>query len=168
MKDYPAMNDPNYFIDTTLTGNSGQEFLNTLNTEQKALITGIIDEQRSALNEIAQIRTTVSNELRNAMTGGTIDKAMVYTLIQRYGELDGQMSALYATRFAAVNKTLTDTQRATLVKIRNLNVVPAGSYLYSSPIDTPEIPGTDFMFGVGTMPSNAGQISAPSNWYTGY
>ena len=74
MNDYPAMNNPDYFISTATTGDSGKEFLNILNTEQRALITGIIDVQRPALTEIAQIRTAVSTELRKAMAGGTVDK----------------------------------------------------------------------------------------------
>jgi len=164
MKDYPAMNNPDYFISTSITGDSGQEFLNILNSEQRALITGIIEEQRPALKEIAQIRTTVSTELRKAMTGGTIDKEKVYSLIQRYGELDGQVSALYATRFSAVNKTLTDTQRAALVKLRNLSVVPQGAYRFADTVAMPEIPNTDFMFGVRSMPTNAGQTTAPASF----
>jgi len=130
LKDYPAVGNDDYFISTTETGDSGQAFLNVLNPDQQALITGIIDEQRPMLQEIAQIRTEVCTELRKAMTGGTIDKELVYTLIERYGELDGEMSALYATRFAQVNSTLTDAQRAALVQLRNLTVVPQGVYLF--------------------------------------
>ncbi|MEI6579312.1 MAG: hypothetical protein WCN92_07585 [Eubacteriales bacterium] len=161
MKDYPAMNNPDYFISTSLTGDSGKAFLEALDTTQRALITGIISEQRAALTEIAQIRTTVSTELRKAMTGGTVDKELVFSLIERYGELDGQMSALYASRFAAVNKTLTTTQRATLVKLRNLTVVPDGAYKFSTPVAMPTIPDTDYFFGVGSLPSDAGQLTAP-------
>jgi hypothetical protein len=164
MKDYPAMNNPDYFISTAITGDSGQEFLEILNTQQKSLITGIIDEQKPALTEIAKIRAEVSTELRKELTGGTIDKEKVYSLIGRYGELDGQMSALYATRFTAVNKTLTSEQRAALVKLRNLNVVPKGGYCFSTPVTTPVIPNTDFMFGIGSMPKNAGQTTAPKGF----
>lgn len=164
MKDYPAMNNPDYFISTAITGDSGKEFLATLNTEQRALITGIIDEQSDALAEIAQIRTTVSTELRKAMSGGTVDKAKVYALIQRYGELDGQMSGLYADRFSQVNRTLTDSQRATLVKLRNLTVVPNGAYRFSTPVAMPEIPNTDFLFGVGNAPVSQGQLEAPASF----
>lgn len=164
MKDYPAMNNPNYFISTDITGDSGKEFLNILNTEQRALITGIIDEQRDSLKEIAQIRLDVSTELRKAMTGGNIDKEKVYALIGRYGELDGKISALYASRFSQVNKTLTETQRSALVKLRNLNVVPQGAYRFSTPVAMPQIPNTDFMFGVGSVPENAGQLTAPNSF----
>lgn len=164
MKDYPAMHNPDYFISTSLTGDSGKDFLNILNSGQRGLITGIIEEQRPALKEIGQIRKSVCNELRKAMTGETIDKEKVYSLIKRYGELDGQMSALYASRFAAVNKTLTDSQRASLVKLRNLDVVPKGAYSFSAPVDMPKIPNTDFLFGAGTMPENAGQLTAPESF----
>jgi hypothetical protein len=164
LKDYPAMGNPDYFIDTNITGDKGKEFLNILNTEQRVLITGIIDEQRSALAEIAQIRTTVCTELRKAITGGTVDKEEVYSLIERYGELDGQMSALYATRFSAVNETLTETQRAALIALRDLDVVPHGAYCFSTPVAMPEIPNTDFMFGVGNAPENAGQLVAPDGF----
>ena len=164
MKDYPAMNNPDYFISTAVTGDSGKGFLDVLDSNQRALITGIIDEQRASLKEIAEIRTTVSTELRKAMTGGTIDKEKVYSLIERYGELDGQMSALYATRFAQVNKTLTDSQRAALVKLRNLTVVPTGAYRFSTPVAMPTLPSTDFMFGVGSLPTNVGQTTAPDSF----
>lgn len=164
MKDYPAMNNPNYFISTATTGDSGQGFLNILNTQQKALITGILDQQRSALAEIVQIRTTVSTELRKAISGGTIDKARVYSLIKRYGELDGQLSALYASRFAAVNQTLSADQKSAMIKLRNLDVTPQGAYLFSTPVGMPVIPNTDFMFGVGTLPPNAGLTLAPASF----
>ena len=164
MKDYLTMGNASYFISTSLTGDSGQGFLDVLNTEQKALITGIIDEQRPWLQEIAEIRANVSAELRKAMTGGTVNKTKVYALIERYGELDGKMSELYATRFAAVNETLTSTQRAALVKLRNLDVVPQGAYLFSTPVAMPPIPNTDFMFGVGSLPANAGQTTAPASF----
>ncbi len=163
MKDYPAMNNPDYFISTAITGDSGKEFLNILDAGQKALITGIIDEQRASLAEIAQIRTTISAELRKAISGGTIDREKVYSLIQRYGELDGQMSALYATRFSAVRKTLTETQMAALVNLRNLNVVPQGAYRFSAPVAMPTLPDTDFLFGVGTPPQDAGLMTAPTS-----
>lgn len=164
MKDYPAMNNPDYFISTATTGDNGKEFLNILNSEQRALISGIIDLQRPAMQEIANIRAEVSTEMRKAMTGGNIDKEKVYSLIERYGELDGKISALYASRFSEVNKTLTDTQRAALVKLRNLDAVPEGAYRFSTPVAMPEIPNTDFMFGVKNMPEDAGQIKAPDSF----
>jgi hypothetical protein len=164
MKDYNAMNNPDYFISTATTGDSGQEFLNILNAAQRTLITGIIEEQRASLEEIARIRAAVSTELRKAITGGIIDKDEVYSLIERYGELDGQMSALYATRFSAVNKTLTATQRAALAQLRNLDVVPEGAYRFSTPVAMPEIPDTDFMLGVGDVSENPGQTTAPESF----
>lgn len=164
MKDYPAMNNPEYFISTEITGDLGKDFINTLNTEQKALINGIITEQKISLARIATIRTEVATELRKILSGGTIDKATVYSLIEEYGRLDGKMSAIYVTRFAQINATLTDSQRESLVKLRNLSVVPNGAYLFSTTITYPTIPNTDYMFGVGDLPSDAGQTSTPSDF----
>ena len=162
MKDYPAMGNPDYFIDTSTTGDLGQAFLNVLNPTQRAQITGIIDTQRAWLTETAKVRTTVSKELRKALTGGSINKTLVYAQIKRYGELDGLMSGLYATRFAAVNKTLTADQRAQLVKLRNLAVVPNGIYKYASLVTKPALPNVGYLFGVGTAPSTQGILPAPA------
>lgn len=162
MKDYPAMNNPDYFIDTSTTGDLGQQFLQVLNTTQRAQITGIIDTQRSWLKEAAAIRETVSKELRKAMAGQTVNKTLVYKSIARYGELDGLMSGLYAAKFAEVNKTLTADQRAALVKLRNLNVTPKGVYKYASLTTAPTLPSVNYLFGVGSMPTTAGKLAAPA------
>jgi len=155
MKDYPAMNNPSYFISTATTGDKGQEFLNILNPSQRTIITSIIPAQSASMKEIADLRTKVSTELRKALVGQTVNKTLVYSLIQRYGALDGKLSALYAISFASVNKTLTADQRAALVKLRDLSVVPTGSYKWSSPIPTPTLPKSEYLFGVGTFPSTA-------------
>jgi hypothetical protein len=162
MKDYPAMNNPDYFIDTSTTGDLGQQFLQTLNATQKTQITGIIDVQRPWLKELVTIRETVSKELRKAIAGQTVNKALVYSSIARYGELDGLMSGLYATRFAAVNKTLTADQRAALVKLRSLAVVPKGVYKYASLVTAPALPSVNYLFGVGAAPSTQGKLAAPA------
>lgn len=164
MKDYPAMNNPDYFISTSITGDSGKEFLNILDSEQRYLITNIITEQKGSLTEIVAIRNSVSKELRRALNGQTLDKEKIYTLIQRYGELDGKMSALYAKRFADVNKTLTSQQRASLKTLRNLEVIPNGVYLFSSLTSTPVLPNNDYLFGIGQMPLDAGLYTPPVSY----
>lgn len=164
LKDYPAMNNPGYFIPLNLTAESGQAFLNVLNPTQKELISSIIPEQKALLAEIAQVRESICKEMRKAMNGQTIDKNAIYQWINRYGELDGSMSALYAIRFGEVNKTLTPAQMAQLVTIRNLNVVPAGGYRFASPVPYPVLPNTDYLFGIGTVPSDAGNSTPPANF----
>jgi hypothetical protein len=164
MKDYPAMNDPDYFISTTITGDKGKAFLQILNEEQRALVTGIVDAQRLWLQEVASIRREVSVELRKAMEGVEIDTDMLYAKIGRYGELDGLMSALYAQRFAAVNATLNETQRAALVALRDLDAVPTGAYAFSTPIDMPSLPDISYLFGVGDLPSDAGRLPTPPHF----
>lgn len=146
LKDYPAMGNPKYFISTALTGDNGEEFLNSLSAEQANWLKDITKEQEPLLREIIQIRTDVSTELRKAMQNGIPDKAKVFKLIRRYGEIDGEMSYLYASCFAKINRTLTAKQKEQLYTIRNLKVYPDGSYLFSDPIETPELGSVDFLF----------------------
>jgi hypothetical protein len=164
MKDYPAMNNPDYFISTAVTGDKGKAFLDLLNPTQRKLIERIIIEQKDTMKEIAKIRTEVATELRKSQTGGTIDKDKVYSLIERYGYLDGQISALYAQRFSQVNSTLTNTQKESLYKLRDLDVVPRGAYMFSSEIAMPKVPDVDFMFGIGSMPEDAAQYKVPDSF----
>ena len=138
--------------------------MNILSGDQRKLIESIITEQKGALEEIAQIRRDVSTELRKAQTGEKIDKDEVYTLIERYGYLDGQISALYAQRFSQVNATLTNDQRAALIKLRDLEVVPDGAYMFSKEIPMPLIPDVGYMFGDGVMPEIAGAYDVPEGF----
>ena len=103
-------------------------------------------------------------ELRKAIAGEEIDKEKVYALIEQYGQLDGKISALYAERFSQVNATLTEQQRAQLIEIRNLDVVPEGAYAFSTPIAMPEVPNTDYMFAVTSIPDDAGNSQAPQDF----
>ena len=164
LKDYPAMNNPNYFIPLDQTGECGKAFLEALNTTQRSLIATIIPEQKATLAEIATVRESICKEMRKAMNGQAIDKAAIFQWINRYGELDGYMSALYATRFAEVKKTLTAAQMQTLKTIRNLDVVPIGAFRFATSVAMPALPNTDFFFGVGEMPANAGSFTPPADF----
>jgi len=164
MKDYAAMNNPDYFISTAVTGDRGKEFLSILDADQRKLIEDIIPEQKTSLQEIAQIRTGVSQELRKAITGETIDRQKVYDLIERYGYLDGQVSSLYAVRFSQVRASLTADQMNALVKLRDLDAVPEGAYLFSTEIPIPQIPDTGYLFGEGPVPDEAGTYPVPTGF----
>ncbi|MEN9840784.1 MAG: hypothetical protein RL376_584 [Verrucomicrobiota bacterium] len=149
MKDMPAMGKKNYDISTSVTGDSGEAFLESVLTPaQRREVTATVEKQRAALKEVVAVRTAISRELRKALTGGQPDRAKVLALGRRYGELDGEMSWYYATSFAAVNKTLTADQRAALVKLRNLDgYVSAPYYLYSDAVKTPKpVTGSDALF----------------------
>jgi len=146
MKDAPAMGQRNYTISTSLTGDSGEQFLATLTPAQCERIAGIVELQRADLQEIVKTRRAISTELRKCLTPGTADKTRVLALSKRYGELDGELSYYYATRFAEVGKTLTAAQKAALVQLRNLDVTPQGVFVYSDRIPMPQIPNTDFLF----------------------
>ena len=148
MKTAPAMGKRDYSISTSLTGDSGEVFLATLTAAQRKLITDLVDLQRNDLAEIVKTRRAVATELRRFPKGERADKDMVLSSSRRYGELDGEISYLYATAFAKVGKTLTAQQKRTLTRMRTSNPSdPKGPFLYSSPINMPKIENTDFLFG---------------------
>jgi Spy/CpxP family protein refolding chaperone len=149
MKTAPAMGKQNYSISTSLTGDSGEAFLETLNDSQQKYITDLPDLQRQDLGEIVQTRRLIATELRKYQTGDSADEAKVLALSRRYGELDGEMSYLYATAFANVGKSLTSEQRQKLSGMRTFHPdEPKGPFLYSTPIENPNIGDTDFLFDV--------------------
>lgn len=148
MKDMPAMGKRDYDISTSRTGDSGEAFLALLEGGQRAEITAIVEAQRKPLAEIIEVRRAMAAELRGFLNGKPPDEARVTALGRRYGELDGEISWLYATAFARVNQTLTGEQKAAMLKLRDLDghrCAPA--YLYSQPMQTaPGLPDTEFLF----------------------
>jgi hypothetical protein len=150
MKDAPAIHQKNYSISTALTGDSGEAFLAALNPEQNQQITSLVELQRQDLRDIVQTRRAIATELRRFLAGAAADQAKVHELCRHYGELDGELSYYYATHFAAVGQTLTAEQRATLKKLRGLDGYECkGPYVYADPVESPDIPNTDFLFAAG-------------------
>ena len=164
MKDMPAMGKRNFDISTAVTGDSGETFIKLLSVEQRGAITSIIERQRKLLAEVVEVRQAISVELRKLLAGGNADKAKVLALGRRYGELDGEMSWMYATAFAQVARTLTPEQRAACVKLRNLDgYKSAPAYLYSQPLQKlPEIPSSDFLFGAASASATASAAAVAS------
>jgi Spy/CpxP family protein refolding chaperone len=147
MKDMPAMGHPNFSISTTITGDNGEQMLNVLSEQQRELITGLVDRQRSDLEGIVARRRDISTLLRQFMTRDSVDQQQVVILARLYGKLDGEISYLYATSFAAVYKTLTRQQKSALMKLRGADDGEyPGVFVYSDPITAPSIPNTDFLF----------------------
>lgn len=160
MKDIPAMGNANYSISTSLTGDSGEAFLAALTEPQRALITGLVDQQRQSLEEIVRTRRAIATELRRFMQEPAVDHDKVMALSRRYGELDGEISYLYCMAFTGVAKTLTPEQKQTLLKLRNLDAkfTCKGAYQFSRAIDMPAVPNTDFLFAA---PGAARAAAAP-------
>ena len=150
LKDAPAMGNPDYTISSTLTGDTGRTFLETLTPDQSQLVTGLVDTQRPYLLDIVETRRQVSTQLRQFMSGGTPDRAAILSLMEQYGELDGAIIYNIAVNFVQVNRSLTAEQQAQLTALRAKLLGdmthPSGAYLYSQPIAMPEIPNTDFLF----------------------
>ncbi len=172
MKDIPAMGNANFSISTSLTGDSGEAFLAALTDAQRPLVTGLVDLQRKDLQEIVAVRRAISVELRRFMQEASVDQAKVMTLAKRYGELDGEISYWYATRFAQVAQSLTPDQKQTLLKLRNLDAkyTCKGAYLYSQAIPMPDIPNTDFLFAAtdAAKPAASSGATAPTAGASGF
>ncbi|MCU0782561.1 MAG: Spy/CpxP family protein refolding chaperone [Verrucomicrobia bacterium] len=162
MKDMPAMGKRDYDISTSRTGDGGRDFLEqVLNESQRAEITGILAKQKKAIIETITVRRAIATELRKLLSGGTPDKQKILSLGRHYGELDGEMSWLYATAFAKVNRTLTDSQRAALMKLRNLDSYKsAEAYIYSRSLAGKlDLPDTDHFFFLPKPLDNKGAKS---------
>ena len=162
MKDMPAMNKRNYDISTAVTGDSGESFVNLLTPDQRANITSIPNRQSKLLAETVEVRRKMSVELRRFLAGNKADKASTLALGRRYGELDGEMSWMYATAFAKVGRTLTAEQRAACVKLRNLaGYQSAPAYLYSNPLQKlPTLSSSDFLFAAPAQSVSAPQAAS--------
>jgi hypothetical protein len=148
LKDWPAMGNPNYTINETLTASAGQDFLSILTTDQANKVKGIVDLQRDALTGIVAEREAIAKELRKFLASQTADSSAIMSLSSKYGELDGELSYYYATTFTEVCNTVSDGQKIQLAALANAlgYIAPAGAFLYSQPIGLPEIMNTDFMF----------------------
>jgi len=150
MKDAPAMGQRNYSISTRLTGDSGEAFLAALTDAQRERITSIPAWQRPKMDEIVRVRREISTELRRFMTQDSADRAKVLVLSRRYGELDGELSYVYATRFAEVARTLSSGQAQRLMTLRNLDGYTCrGAYVYSQPARWPDGLNSDALFTQG-------------------
>jgi hypothetical protein len=146
LKDFPAMGNRDYNISTSLTGDKGKDFIDVLTNEQAECLKQTVKIQETLLKEIIKIRTDVSTELRKAINNETPDKEKIFSLIRNYGELDGEMSYNYVICFAKIRKSLTEKQKEQLTSIRDLNIFPEGTFLFSDPIVIPKIENTDFLF----------------------
>lgn len=150
MKDAPAVGNPNYTIPSNLTADMGKAFLNTLTTDQSMKITGLVSDQKAALYEIVDRRQDFSTLMRQFFSGSTPNQATVLSLMEHYGELDGDLIHRYATAFTQVSQSLTADQRVQILKLRTDLLqdlsYPTGAYLYSEPISTPDVPNTNFLF----------------------
>lgn len=158
MKDMPAMGKRDYDISTSVTGDSGEAFVNNVLTgSQRRYLTEIPDKQRKALQETVEVRTAISQELRKLLKNDRVDLAKVINLGRRYGELDGEMSWYYTMAFANINRTLTAQQRIALNKLRNLEgYKSAPYYIYSEAMKSePELKDVDSFFFAPKQSSNS-------------
>ena len=141
------MGKKDFAISTSLTGDSGEAFLAVITDDQRNHITNLVDLQRKVLAEIVRTRRAIATELRRFLDGDFADRDKVLSLSKHYGELDGEISWLYATAFANVGKSLTDRQKVKPARMHPFDPSASkGPFLYSSPIRMPDVGDTDFLF----------------------
>ena len=174
MKDIPPITAQGpVTIDSNLTADMGQAFLEALDPTQGTMVTGLLDIQRGDLYNIVAIREEISEKLRPFMNGLSVDESEVLAMVRQYGEYEGAMMYHYATNFANVGNSLTHEQADTVMGIRldyyekfpdyqaDPNVYNcSGAWLYASRIDMPNIMDTDFLFGVGDPPDDTESVVA--------
>ncbi|MCP4960916.1 MAG: hypothetical protein GY925_16825 [Actinomycetia bacterium] len=168
LKDIPAMlsqwEGTDVTINENLTGDYGNQFLDLLDTEQRDAIESLTDVQRPLMEELVETREAIAAQLRRLWDDSEVDRAAVelevLALSERYGELDGEIVALYATTFDQVYESLTTEQTETLWSYRQsaeyLGLIddPCSlnpddlAYLYSEAVDMPEIGDTDRFFAL--------------------
>jgi phosphatidylethanolamine-binding protein (PEBP) family uncharacterized protein len=177
IKDAPAVGHEGYSIDEQLTATAGSALCDStkgyVTDAQAAVISSLVDTQKNNLyagaTNIVSVRTQIATLLRGLLTSTASSddvKAQVLALSETYGDLDGENNYNYATVFAQVYNTLTDSQKTKLAALRQ--DIMSGTYsdgtpfdysvcttpfLYSSVIsDTsvldPYISDTDYLFGV--------------------
>jgi len=159
LKDTPVMSTGGT-IDANLTASAGITFLLTLNSSQKALVTGLVDTQKPDLYEIVARRRDIATQLRRFIAGEAVSSTEVLSLATRYGELDGEIVYNYATNLARVNQSLSSAQQADLAALRkkilgDFDLIPEPyAYRYSDRITMPTITNTDFLFLIGSPVSS--------------
>ncbi|MEZ5274951.1 MAG: hypothetical protein R3F07_01065 [Opitutaceae bacterium] len=147
LKDLPAMGQKDFDISTSLTGDSGEAFLDLLNPDQRARIESIIPRQRDALREIVSLRREIAGCLRGFLAGEPPDREVVLELGRHYGELDGFLSFHYATAFAEIFRTLDLDQQATMLRLRNLDTNEMGNvFIFSQRVELADPLATDPFF----------------------
>ena len=150
MKDAPAVDNPGYAIDPQATADKGKFMLDKILTaNQSTEIKNIYQIIKPSLENIVKVRIKISVELRKAIDGQTVSKTDVLNWSAQYGEFDGNYIFAMIDQFKKVGKTLTNEQKSSLMKLRDLPDFPCQTgkvFIFSEKIDEPVIPNTDFLF----------------------
>jgi len=148
LKDMPAMGQRDFSISTSLTGDTGEAFLQALTPDQRSGLAAVLDQQRPALQGIVQTRREMASLLRGFLGARRPSETELRTLGRRYGQLDGQLAFLYATAFTAIQRSADPGQRARFQRLRGLPSQENGTaFLYSDRIPMPKLPDPSFLLG---------------------
>jgi len=146
LKDFPAMGKHNFNISTSLTGDTGKDFISLLTKEQSALLKKTIADAEPVLSHIVEVRTSLSLELRKALNNASPDKDTIYALFKQYGRYDGELSYNCAECYSEIFNSLTGQQKKEMMELRGLDIYPEGAFMFSDKIEVPAEIKTDFLF----------------------
>ena len=167
IKDAPAVGQEGYSISEQLTATAGAALCESskgyVTANQAAEISSLVDIQRANLYSgtpnIVSIRTQIATLLRSLRVSTAASasvKTQVLALSGTYGDLDGENNYYYATVFARVYSTLTDTQKTKLAALRTS--IMSGTYAN----------GTKFNFSTCTTPFLYSEVITNASLLTPY
>lgn len=146
LKDVLSVSVNNYSIPEQIGGTLSRNFLQILNPNQQNLFINLVSQQKDGLNSLVEVRKSISNILRKIQMGelkgsdvAAFDQLLA--LETRYGALDGEISALYATTYAKVYESLNSTQVSQLKTLHDLSGYPCQkisgfTYIYQWPYNS--------------------------------
>jgi len=148
LKDLPAMGQKDFDIPTTLTGDTGEAFLDVLKPAQRDRLASVVDQQRETLRGIVAVRRAIAGRLRTFLDGNGPAEAELRSLGRQYGKLDGELAFLYASAYRDLQRTLDGPQKARLQVLRGQPSRERGTaFLYSDRISLAQLPDPSFLLG---------------------
>jgi hypothetical protein len=135
-----AVKRDNYRISTSLTSNSGMQFLDSLNNNHRSKIKNLVKEQKTYLKQMVDIRENISKETRKIFNGERNNLEKIVQLSEKFGELDGEIAYLYANSFSDIKNNLTSSQLKKATDLRNISQYQCkGAFIYAEPTNTPKV-----------------------------
>lgn len=144
IKDAPAIGHEGYSIDEQLTATAGAALCDSskgyVTASQASVMSGLVTTQRNNLYagavNIVSIRTQIASLLRSLLVSTDSQESVrtqVLALSGTYGDLDGENNYSYATVFAQVHQSLSDSQKVNISNLRQS--IMSGTYTDGTPFD---------------------------------
>ena len=142
-----AVKRDNYRISTSLTSDSGTNFLQSLDNDMQSKITDLVQEQKRHLNQMVTLRKNIANQTREIYNGKKDNLEMIVNLSREFGELDGKITYMYANTFRDIKNNLSSSKLKNAIKLRNISQYQCnGVFIYAEPSNLPNVGNIDKFF----------------------